>query len=366
MSHPDLVTLRPQGLYCAAGDFYIDPWRPVHRAVVTHGHADHARAGHAAVLCSARGLPVLRTRLGEQQALQDLDWGERLRLGDVTVSLHPASHVLGAAQLRIEGPGGTWVVSGDYRVASDASCDPFEPVRCDVFITESTFGLPIYRWEDDSAVFASINRWWAANAAQDQVSVLMGYSLGKAQRLLSGLDGQIGPVLVHASIEELNLIYRAAGVALLATEPLSRWGSAAQARRDGLARALVLVPPQAVTPALLRRLGGAVTAFASGWMHLRGARRRAGWDSGFALSDHADWPGLQSAIAATGAQRVIVTHGSVSVMVRHLQEQGLQAEAFETEYVPAHEGQDGHEGHGTDDANNASGTAKLLAQGGEA
>jgi len=360
----DLIVQRPEGLYCPAGDFYIDPWRPVARAVITHAHADHARRGHGHYLAARSAEGLLRARLGAI-SLMGLDYGQRIVHHGVGLSLHPAGHVLGSAQVRLEHGGQVWVASGDYKVAPDRTCTPFEPVRCDVFITESTFGLPIYRWEDDSAVFASINRWWAANAAQDQVSVLMGYSLGKAQRLLSGLDGQIGPVLAHASIEELNLIYRAAGVALPATEPLSRWGSAAQARRDGLARALVLVPPQAVTPALLRRLGGAVTAFASGWMQLRGARRRAGWDSGFALSDHADWPGLQSAIAATGAQRVIVTHGSVSVMVRHLQEQGLQAEAFETEYGPAHEGQDGHEGHGTDDANKASGTAKLPAQDGE-
>ena len=361
----DLIVQRPEGLYCPAGDFDIDPWRPVARAVITHAHADHARRGHGHYLAVRSAEGLLRARLGAI-SLMGLDYGQRIVHHGVGLSLHPAGHVLGSAQVRLEHGGQVWVASGDYKVAPDRTCTPFEPVRCDVFITESTFGLPIYRWEDDSAVFASINRWWAANAAQDQVSVLMGYSLGKAQRLLSGLDGQIGPVLAHASIEELNLIYRAAGVALPATEPLSRWGSAAQARRDGLARALVLVPPQAVTPALLRRLGGAVTAFASGWMQLRGARRRAGWDSGFELSDHADRPGLQSAIAATGAQRVIVTHGSVSVMVRHLQEQGLQAEAFETEYGPAHEGQDGHEGHGTDDANNASGTAKLPAQDGEA
>jgi putative mRNA 3-end processing factor len=340
----DLIVQRPEGLYCPPGDFYIDPWRPVARAVITHAHADHARRGHGHYLAVRSAEGLLRARLGAI-SLMGLDYGQRIVHNGVGLSLHPAGHVLGSAQVRLEYGGQVWVASGDYKVAADRTCTPFEPVRCDVFITESTFGLPIYRWADDEQVFAAINRWWAANAAQDCVSVLMGYSLGKAQRLLSGLDEQIAPILVHPSIEALNAIYRAAGVSLPATEPLSRWTSAAQARREGWAGALVLVPPQAVTPALLRRLGSASTAFASGWMQLRGARRRAGWDTGFALSDHADWPGLQSAIAATGAQRVIVTHGSVSVMVRYLQEQGLQAEAFETEYGAAHEGNEGHDGH---------------------
>lgn len=335
MARPgDLIVQRPEGLYCPAGDFYIDPWRPVHRAVITHAHADHARAGHGHYLASRASEAVLRTRLGGI-TLQTLDYGERIAHQGVALSLHPAGHVLGSAQVRLSHGGQVWVASGDYKVAPDATCTPFEPVRCDVFITESTFGLPIYRWRPDAELFADINAWWAAQAAQGRVSVLTGYSFGKAQRLLSGLDAAIAPILVHPAAEALNTAYRAAGVALPATRPLADWTSAAKAREAGLAGALVICPPNALTPALLRRLGEASTAFASGWMQLRGARRRAGYDRGFVLSDHADWPGLHAAIAATGAGRVIVTHGSVAVMVRHLQEQGLQAEAFETQYGDA-------------------------------
>ncbi len=332
MAQPgDLIVQRPEGLYCPPGDFYIDPWRPVHRAVITHAHADHARSGHGHYLAAAPGQAVLRARLGDV-SLQTLAYGERIVHHGVELSLHPAGHVLGSAQVRLAHGGRVWVASGDYKVAPDPTCTPFEPVRCDVFITESTFGLPIYRWHSDAQLFAEIHRWWAANAAAGRVSVLMAYSFGKAQRLLSGLDGGPAPLLVHAAVEPINAAYRAAGVSLPATEPLSAWTTAARAREAGLAGALVLCPPNAVTSSLLRRLGDASTAFASGWMQLRGARRRAGHDRGFAISDHADWPGLHAAIAATGCERVIVTHGSVAVMVRYLQERGLQAEAFDTEY----------------------------------
>lgn len=338
----DLIVRRPQGLYCPAGDFYIDPWRPVDRAVITHAHADHARRGHGHYLAVSSAEAVMRARLGPI-SMQGLAYGQRLVHRGVTVSLHPAGHVLGSAQVRVEHAGQVWVASGDYKVAPDRTCSPFEPVRCDVFITESTFGLPIYRWADEAQVFAQINRWWAANAARGRASVLLAYSFGKAQRLLCGLDTSIAPVLVHPTVEAINQAYRAAGVELPATRPLSDWGSPARARQAGLGSALLLMPPQALTASALRRWGQAATAFASGWMQLRGARRRAGWDAGFALSDHADWPGLHAAIAATGAGRVIVTHGSVDVMVRYLCERGLQAESFETEYGPSHESQEAPE-----------------------
>lgn len=322
----DLVVQRPEGLYCPGGDFYIDPWRPVPRAVITHAHADHARTGHGHYLASAAGEGVLRARLGGI-TLQTLAYGERIVHHGVTISLHPAGHVLGSAQVRLEQGGQVWVASGDYKVAPDLTCAPFEPVRCDVFITESTFGLPIYRWDPDEALFADINGWWAANAAIGRASVLACYSFGKAQRILSGIDPSIGPMVVHGAVEPLNRAYRAAGVDLPATQLVSEVTDKASLRR-----ALVLCPPGATAGPWLRRFGDTSVAFASGWMRLRGARRRGGYDRGFVLSDHADWPGLMAAIAATQAQRVIVTHGSVPVMVRHLSEQGLQAEAFETEY----------------------------------
>ncbi len=322
----DLVVQRPEGLYCPAGDFHIDPWRPVPRAVITHAHADHARAGHGQYLASAAGEGVLRARLGDI-TLQALAYGERVVHNGVEISLHPAGHVLGSAQVRLAHGGQVWVASGDYKVAPDRTCAPFEPVRCDVFITESTFGLPIYRWDPDEALFAQINAWWAANAAAGRASVLACYSFGKAQRLLSGIDPSIGPVVVHGAVEPLNRAYREAGVDLPPTQLAGEVTDKA-----GLRRALVLCPPSATAGPWLRRFGEASVAFASGWMRLRGARRRGGYDRGFVLSDHADWPGLMAAIAATRAQRVIVTHGSVPVLVRHLAEQGLQAEAFETEY----------------------------------
>lgn len=322
----DLVVQRPEGLYCPAGDFHIDPWRPVPRAVITHAHADHARPGHGHYLASAAGEGVLRARLGNI-TLQALAYGERIVHNGVEISLHPAGHVLGSAQVRLAHGGQVWVASGDYKVAPDRTCAPFEPVRCDVFITESTFGLPIYRWDPDEALFAQINGWWADNAAAGRASVLACYSFGKAQRLLSGIDPSIGPVVVHGAVEPLNCAYRDTGVDLPATQLASQVTDKASLRR-----ALVLCPPSATAGPWLRRFGEPSVAFASGWMRLRGARRRGGYDRGFVLSDHADWPGLMEAIAATRAQRVIVTHGSVPVLVRHLTDLGLQAESFETEY----------------------------------
>ena len=322
----DLVIERPEGLYCPAGDFYIDPWRPVHRAVITHAHADHARVGHDHYLAAAPAEGVLRARLGEI-TLQTVAYGDVVEHQGVRVSLHPAGHVLGSAQVRIECGGEVWVVSGDYKVEADATCPAFEPVRCHCFITESTFGLPIYRWPPQAEVFADINAWWAANAAAGRPSLLMGYSFGKAQRILSGVDASIGPIVVHGAVEPLNRAYRAAGVDLPPTRLVSEVADKADFKR-----ALVLAPPSVQGSTWQRRFANASDAFASGWMRLRGARRRRGVDRGFVLSDHADWPGLMQAVGATGAQRVIVTHGYEAVMVRWLQQQGLQAGAFRTEY----------------------------------
>ena len=323
----DLIVQRPEGLYCPPGDFYIDPWRPVGRAVITHAHADHARMGHGHYLAAAPAEGVLRARLGADIALQSVLYGQEVTHNGVTVSLHPAGHVLGSAQVRLAHGGQTWVASGDYKVAPDATCAPFEAVRCDVFITESTFGLPIYRWRPDAEVFAEINAWWAANAAVGRASVLMCYSFGKAQRILSGVDASIAPIVVHSAIQTLNTAYRDAGVSLPETRLVTEVTDPLDFKR-----ALVLCPPSAAAGPWIKRFGDFSDAFASGWMQLRGARRRGSYDKGFVLSDHADWPGLMGAIGATGASRVIVTHGSIAVMVRYLSAQGLQAEAFQTEY----------------------------------
>ena len=327
----DLIVLRPEGLYCPAGRFYIDPWRPVERAVITHAHADHARRGHGAYLATAISAGVLRARLGAI-TLQGLAYGETVVLDSVRISLHPAGHVLGSAQVRVQHGGQVWVASGDYFASGhvddvNTTCTPFEPVRCDCFITESTFGMPIYRWRAQADVMAQINAWWQGNADAGRASLLLGYSFGKAQRLLAGVDAAIGPIFTHGAVEPLNEAYRAAGVAL---PPTTRLDDSVE--RALLKRALVIAPPAVLGSAWANKLGDCSDAFASGWMQLRGARRRQGVDRGFVLSDHADWPGLQRAIAATGASRVIVTHGYEAVMVRWLQQQGLQAGSLRTAF----------------------------------
>jgi putative mRNA 3-end processing factor len=336
LSRPDLIVLRPEGLYCPPGDFWIDPWRAVPRAVITHAHSDHARGGHGACLAQHDSAALLRTRLGDALPLQTLAYGERLRLGDVNLSLHPAGHVLGSAQVRIEHRGQVWVASGDYFLAGDhpqeadarPTCAPFEPVRCDCFITECTFGLPVYRWRSRRELMAEVQAWWQANAAEGRTSLLLGYSLGKAQRLLAGLDEAAGPIAVHGAVASINQAYQAAGVRLPATRALETL------TKPELRSALVVAPPSVLGmgSAWAKRLGDCRDAFASGWMQLRGPRRRQGVDRGFALSDHADWPGLLRAIEATGCERVIVTHGNEAVLQRWLREQGLRCDVFGTEY----------------------------------
>ena len=322
----DLVVVRKEGLYCVPGQFYIDPWRPVARAVITHAHADHARTGHGSYLAAAPGEGILRARLGPIM-LDALDYGQQVTHNGVTISLHPAGHVLGSAQVRMEYRGEVWVASGDYKVEADGTCAPFEPVRCDTFITESTFGMPIYRWQAQAAIYADINDWWRANAEEGRTSVLFCYSFGKAQRILHGIDPSIGPIVCHGAAEPLNQVYRKAGVALPPTLTV-----ADVTDKSIYKRALVIAPPSAGGSPWIKRFGDYSDAFASGWMQVRGARRRRSVDRGFVLSDHADWPGLMQAIGASGAQRVIVTHGQIPTMVRWLQQNGLQAGAFETEY----------------------------------
>jgi putative mRNA 3-end processing factor len=321
-----LIQLTDSGLYCSAGDFYIDPWRPVARAVVTHAHGDHARRGSRAYLAARDGELVLRTRLGDDAIIQAAGYGEPTDIGGVQVSFHPAGHILGSAQVRVEHRGEVWVVSGDYKLGADATCAPFEPVRCHTFITESTFGLPIYRWRPQAEVFDQINRWWRANQLAGKASLLFAYALGKSQRLLAGVDPAIGPIYTHGAVERLNRDYRASGVALPATT------YAAPGRGADWSQALIVAPPSALGTPWMRRFGAVSTGFASGWMQLRGTRRRKAVDRGFALSDHADWPGLLEAIAATRAERVWVTHGYSAVLARWLSEQGLAASAVATRF----------------------------------
>ncbi|GGC73369.1 ligase-associated DNA damage response exonuclease [Undibacterium terreum] len=322
----ELVTVRPEGLYCEPGDFYIDPWRPVSRAIITHAHSDHARIGHQHYLTAAAGVGILKSRLGEIN-IEGLPYGQELIHNGVCISLHPAGHVLGSAQVRLEYKGEIWVASGDYKLEADGTCTAFEPVRCDTFITESTFGLPIYRWQAQQEIYQDINRWWSRNKEEGRTSVLFCYSFGKAQRILHGLDSSIGSIVCHGAVQALNQIYRDAGIVLPPTKMVDEIHD-----KSELKQAIVIAPPSAGNSPWIKRFGDYSDAFASGWMQLRGARRRRGVDRGFVLSDHADWPGLMQAIQATGAGRVIVTHGSIPSMVRFLQEQGLQAGGFDTEY----------------------------------
>ena len=322
----DLVIATPQGLYCPPGDFYIDPWRSVDRAVITHAHADHARRGHRHYLAAAPGEGVLRSRMGEI-SLDAVPYGEKVVHNGVTISLHPAGHVLGSSQVRIEYRGEIWVASGDYKIGTDPTCLPFEPVRCHTFITESTFGLPIYRWQNDNDLFAEINAWWRENGDAGRASVVYPYAFGKAQRVLAGVVPSVGTIVIHGAVDPLNTAYRAAGVPLPPAFKVTDIEDKALLRR-----CLVVAPPSAQGTPWLRRFGEYSDGFASGWMQVRGAQRRRGVDRGFVMSDHADWPGLQYAIKESGAETVYVTHGSVGPMVRWLTEQGYEALSFTTEY----------------------------------
>ncbi|HEX4681273.1 MAG TPA: ligase-associated DNA damage response exonuclease [Gemmatimonadaceae bacterium] len=318
-----LLRLDERGLYCSAGDFYVDPWEPVTRAVITHAHGDHARWGSASYLCSAESHGVLRTRLGPDASIQSSAWGAAIDMRGVRVSLHPAGHILGSAQIRIEYAGEVWVVSGDYKTDPDPTCTPYELVRCHTFITESTFGLPIYRWCPEGQVFDDIRAWWLGNARARRASVLFAYALGKAQRLLAGLaDADIGPIYTHGAVERLNGDYRAAGVRLAST----RYAGDLPRGHD-FSGSLIIAPPSASGSTWLRRFGEISTGFASGWMRLRGARRRRAVDRGFVLSDHVDWPSLLAAVDGTGAERVWVTHGTREPLVRLLSERGIESRA---------------------------------------
>lgn len=331
----DLLRITDRGLYCAAGDFYIDPWQPVERALITHAHGDHARWGSRRYLTVREGERVLRTRLGPAAEIETLEFGETTSINGVRVSFHPAGHILGSAQIRVESAGAVWVASGDYKTEPDPTCTAFEPIRCQVFITESTFGLPIYRWSPQEETFGEIREWWTRNRENDRASVIFAYALGKAQRVLAGLiDAGIGPIFTHGAVERLNADYRAAGIAL----PQTRH-AASLPRGADFGGSLIVAPPSAAGSTWLRRFGAISTAFASGWMTLRGARRRRALDRGFVLSDHVDWPALLSAIDATGAERVLVTHGFREPVVRWLTEHGMQAESVASHW----EGEDSAE-----------------------
>lgn len=323
-----MLTLTERGLYCAAADVYIDPWSPVPHALITHAHGDHLIWGCGRYLLARDGEGVARERLGTwASGVDTVAYGEARVVNGVRISFHPAGHILGSSQIRLEHGGEVWVVSGDYKTDPDPTCAAWEPVRCHTFITESTFGLPVYRWPTQASVFADINAWWRENAEHGVVSLLYGYALGKAQRLLAGLDASIGPILTHGAVEKMTQCYRDAGVTL----PHTTHATVASTNA-AWSRAIVVAPPSTDGSTWARRFGESRAAFASGWMRVRGARRRRVVDRGFTLSDHVDWPQLLSAIDATGAERVWVTHGFTGPVVRWLKDRGLDASAVATRF----------------------------------
>ncbi len=322
----DILTFTDRGIYCPAGDFYIDPWRPVDRALITHAHSDHARPGMGSYLATDGTAPVMKHRLGNIR-VDTVTYGSETQIGDARVSFHPAGHVPGSAQIRVEVKGQVWVVSGDYKTVADGLSTPFAPVKCHAFITECTFGLPVFSWTPQAILTGQINDWWAANAAAGRTSILGAYALGKAQRLLRLLNPDIGPILTHAAIENTNEVIRNQGVTLPQTIRVT-----AETNAKNHPGALVLATPSAVDSTWARRFGPASTAFASGWMALRGVRRRRAADRGFIVSDHADWDGLNMAIKATGATKIFATHGYTATFRRWLCEQGYDAHVGSTDY----------------------------------
>jgi putative mRNA 3-end processing factor len=326
MSEPLIVT-SANGLYCPAGDFYIDPWRPVERAVITHAHGDHLRSGNTHYDYAAAGAGVIACRLPEGYSGTGHAYGASFEIGEARISLHPAGHVLGSAQVRIAARGQVWVVSGDYKRDPDPTCAPFEVVPCDVFISEATFALPIYRWPDTREVAADLKTWWDANRERGLATVVFCYALGKAQRVLAEL-GRLSneTVYVHGALLPLIAAYRAAGIDMIPTAPAT-----SSTRRD-YAGALIFAPPSAAGSTWMRRFGEHVTAFCSGWMQVRGNRRRRGYDRGFVISDHADWPSLLRTFREVAPREVLLTHGYSDAMVRYLNESGTRAAALSTSF----------------------------------
>lgn len=317
---PNLLKLTPAGLFCPQGEFFIDPRQQVDRAIVTHAHGDHARKGCRRYLTVAEGEGILRTRLGPRAEIETVRYGEEQTLNGVKVSLHPAGHILGSSQIRVEFRGEVWVVSGDYKVTPDRTCAPFEPVRCHTFITEATFGKPGFSWPDQEEVFREIHTWWRANQKAGKASILFAYALGKAQRLHAGLDERQGPIYLHPDVEQLTSEYRRNGVEFprsVSTRvalPPFRWNES-----------IAIAPPSAKGTAWVRQFGETEGAFVSGWMLIPGMASRRGFTKGFVLSDHADWNELLSAIESTGAQRVYVTHGEEEPLVKELTQRGILA-----------------------------------------
>lgn len=310
-----LLVFNDNGIYCEKADVYIDPWRAVKRALITHGHSDHSRYGHSSYLCQKDAAPAIQHRI-PKASIQTVAYGAPLSINGVQFSFHPAGHIIGSSQIRVEYQGEVWVVSGDYKLHSDGISTPFEPVVCHHFITESTFGLPVYRWPKQAEVVKEIEQWWELNALSGRTSVICAYSLGKAQRILRQLVSGIGPIYTHGAVEDLNEVIRNQGVWL----PDSRRATE-ENNKKAFEKALVICPPSAIGAPWFHRFNKPVVAMASGWMAIRGNRRRRAADRGFVLSDHADWFELNEAVRATQAENIYVTHGFADVFARWLREE---------------------------------------------
>jgi putative mRNA 3-end processing factor len=322
-----LIISTDRGLYCPAGDFHIDAWKPVARNVVTHAHSDHARRGSEKYLVPVDGQAVLKRRLGSDIQVDAIEYGRSIDMNGVSLSLYPAGHLLGSAQVRLEHQGQVWVFTGDYKTEADPTCRPFELVQCHTFITECTFGLPIFRWKPAIEIANNINSWWRQNVERNRTSILLAYSLGKAQRVLAMLDPGIGPILLHGAVYAMTETYREAGITMPPVLPAN-----AENAKLHKGRAIVIAPPGAEGGPWIRKFHPESVAVASGWMQVRGHRRRQAVDRGFVLSDHVDWPSLQSTIAATGAEHIIATHGYTGPLVRYLRESGKSADEFATRF----------------------------------
>ncbi len=322
-----VLTFTDSGIYCPAGDFYIDPWKPVNRAVITHAHADHARPDNRAYLCVKDSVPLLQLRLGQDISVQGLGWNETLQMNRASVSFHPAGHMIGSAQVKVTVGGQTWVVSGDYKTENDGISGQFEPVRCHVFITESTFGLPVYHWRPQAALFSDMEDWVKANEQAGKNSILLGYSLGKAQRLLYNLQHTGRHFLVHGAIYNAHEVLRNAGWNLPPVGLITQ-----ETPKDRFKNSIIIAPPSTADSTWMRRFAPYSLGVCSGWMQVRGNARRMNADAGFAISDHADWQGLLASIRQTGAEKVFVTHGFSSVLARYLQENGIPAEEVKTAF----------------------------------
>jgi putative mRNA 3-end processing factor len=321
-----LIEFTDKGLYCRAGDFYIDPWRPVERAVITHAHSDHARWGSKYYFCHHDSKPLLQLRLGNNN-YQTAGWNEPLYFNGVRLTLFPAGHIIGSSQVRIEQNGEIWVVSGDYKLENDGISGEFEPVKCHTFITESTFGLPIYNWKPQEEIYSNIKQWIRKNQAAGKTSVLFAYSLGKSQRVLKPVSEVSDTILVHGATYNVHMALKEAGWKLpdvLKVTP--------ETPKELLKGNVVIAPSSAEGTPWLKKFAPYEIGICSGWMQVRGHVRRRNADAGFALSDHADWNGLIRACRDTGAECVYATHGFQYPFSRYLNEQGTQAKEVHTEY----------------------------------